>query len=301
VERPTIAVIPKGTTHEFWKTVHAGAVKGARDAEVDIIWKGPAREDSRDEQIKVVENFISRGIDGILIAPLDASALVGPLKEAQAAGIPVVIFDSGINWDEHESFIATDNYQGGLLAGRTLGAFLEGSGSVVMMRYVEGSASTTKREEGFLEAMRSEFPGIKILSETQYGGATVESCQQTAENLLNRYGSEVDGLFAPCEPVTVAFMNALDGEGMANTVHLVGFDASETLVNGLEEGSVHALVVQSPFAMGEMGIGALADILAGRSVEAFIDTGCAIITRQNMHEPAHRQLLAPDLEEWLGR
>ena len=124
----TIAVIPKGTTHEFWKSIHAGALKAAGDSDngTRILWKGPAREDARADQIKVVEDFVTRGVDGIVIAPLDDIALVRPLKEAVEEDIPVVIIDSGIRWDGYLSFVATDNYQGGVRAANELARQLDG-------------------------------------------------------------------------------------------------------------------------------------------------------------------------------
>src|SRR5262249_8000753 len=108
----TIAVIPKGTTHEFWKSVHAGAVKAQRELQdkgvnVEVIWKGPLREDDRDQQIQVVENFMTRRVSGILLSPLDSQALVAPVLNAERSKIPVVIFDSGLKTDKYVSFVAT--------------------------------------------------------------------------------------------------------------------------------------------------------------------------------------------------
>lgn len=294
----TIAVIPKGTSHEFWKSIHAGAVKASRDLDVEIIWKGPAREDDRDDQIKVVEQFVTRGVDGIVIAPLDDTALVRPLKEAVAEGIPVVVIDSGVNWDGYASFAATDNFHGGELAAEELATRLGGQGKVVVLRYVEGSASTTKREEGFIDAIRSNHPDIEILSDNQYGGATLEGCLSSAENLLDRF-AEIDGIFAPCEPVTVAFMRTLDQSGRKADTVLVGFDASEALVDGLRKGQVDGLVVQSPFAMGERGVQLLVETLGGATVPKRVDTGCVVITKENMNEPANMDLLDPPLEKYL--
>lgn len=294
----TIAVIPKGTSHEFWKSIHAGAVKAARENNVEVIWKGPAREDDRDDQIKVVEQFTTRGVDGIVIAPLDDTALVRPLKEATSEDIPVVVIDSGINWDGQVSFAATDNFHGGELAAAELARLLDGKGKVVVMRYVEGSASTSKREEGFIDAIRSNHPDIEILSDNQYGGATLEGCLSTAENMLDRY-NEIDGIFAPCEPVTVAFMRTLGQSGRKSKTKLVGFDASKALVDGLRNGGVDALVVQSPFRMGEAGVELLVKHLDGEVVPKRVDTGVAVITLANMNEPANADLLDPPLEKYL--
>lgn len=294
----TIAVIPKGTSHEFWKSIHAGAVKAARENNVEVIWKGPAREDDRDDQIKVVEQFTTKGVDGIVIAPLDDTALIRPLKEASSEDIPVVVIDSGIDWDGYVSFAATDNFHGGELAAAELARLLDGKGKIVVMRYVEGSASTTKRESGFIDTIRSKYPDIEILTDNQYGGATLEGCLSTAENLLDRY-DEIDGIFAPCEPVTVAFMRTLEQSGRKSKTKLVGFDASEALVDGLRTGKVDALVVQSPFRMGEAGVELLVKHLNGEEVQKRFDTGVAVITLANMNESANADLLDPPLEKYL--
>jgi ribose transport system substrate-binding protein len=292
----TFAVIPKGTSHEFWKAVHAGAVKAGNELGVEIIWQGPAREDDRDDQIKVVEQFITKRVDGIVIAPLDDTALVRPLKEASEAGIPVVVIDSSVNWDGSITFAATDNFEGGVRAAREMGRQLGGKGRVVVMRYVEGSASTTKREQGFLDTIRSDFPDVEMLSDNSYGGATLEGCVSTAENLLDRF-PEIDGVFAPCEPVTVAFMRTLDQAGRKASTVIVGFDASESLVNGLRNGKVDALVVQSPFAMGEQGVALLVDSIEGREVAKRIDTGCVVVTRENMETPEAQVVLDPPIDQ----
>jgi ribose transport system substrate-binding protein len=297
-QRLRIAVIPKATSHEFWQSVQAGALKGGHDADVEVLWKGPAREDDRDEQIKVVEGFLSRGIDAIVIAPLDKTALIAPLRDAKAEGIPVVIIDSGIEWEGYDSFAATNNQLGGQLAAMTLGEVLGGRGKVLMMRYLEGSASTTNREEGFLETLMRDFPDIEIVSSDQYGGATVESCQRTAEDLLNRY-TEIDGIFVPNESSTVAFVNALASLDRPSHTRLVGFDASEPLVDGLRSGAIYALIVQNPMAMGEIGVETAAALLRGGTVEKLIDTGVQVVTAANMDEPAIHSLLSPPLQDWL--
>ncbi|MDA0214609.1 MAG: substrate-binding domain-containing protein [Planctomycetota bacterium] len=296
--RPMIAVIPKGTTHEFWKTVHAGALKGASESGVDILWKGPAREDDRDDQIKVVESAVSRKVQGIVIAPLDEKALVPSLREAAMAKIPVVVFDSGIKWDGRSSFVATDNRRGGILAAEEMGRILAGQGKVVMMRYVEGSASTSLREDGFLSTMKEKFPAIQIVSSDQYGGATVDSAYRVAENLFNRF-PDLDGFYAPNESTTYACMKAATDLKRGSKVHLVGFDASEKLVAGLRAGSIDALVVQNPFRMGELAVTTMAKVIRGENVPKDVDTGCTLVTRANIDDPAIRTVLEPPIAQWL--
>jgi ribose transport system substrate-binding protein len=297
--RPQIAVVPKGTTHEFWKSVHAGSVKAARELGADVIWKGPVREDDRDEQIKVLEAFLSRGVAGIVVAPLDDRALVPVLKDASARAIPVVIIDSGIQWDGQVSFVATDNERAGALAAERLGALLSGRGQVIVMRYQEGSASTTARESGFLAALAQKFPGLSVVSSNRFAGATTESAYATAENLLSTH-KEVAGVFCPNESTTFGMLRALEAADRAGKLRFVGFDASAKLVEALAQGKIDGLVVQNPLRMGELGVRALLDKLQGKAVDKRIDTGASMVTRDNMREPAMQALLSPDLGRYLN-
>lgn len=293
-EARTIAVIPKGTTHVFWRSVHAGALAASRDRGVEILWQGPVREDDRAAQIRVVEDMISRGVSAIVLAPLDDTALVPVATEATREGIPVVIFDSDIEWDGRVSFVATDNYQGGVLAAQRMNELLGGTGSVLVMRYQEGSDSTSRREAGFLETMQQRFPGITIVSSNQYGGATTETAYATAENLLVRH-PDVGGVFTPNESTTFGMLRALTDADRAGVVKLVGFDANEGLVDALRQGHVHGLVLQNPVRMGDLAVRAAVDHLDGTPVEPRIDTGATMVTRENMDEPEIAALLAPDL------
>jgi ribose transport system substrate-binding protein len=288
-----IAVIPKGTTHEFWKSVHAGAERAARELGVEVIWKGPLKEDDRTAQIQVVEDFVVRGVDGIVLMPLDDQALVAPAREAAARGIPVVIGDSDLAWDGRVSFVATDNAQGGRIGGDELARLVGERGKVLMMRYAEGSASTMERERGFLEAV-GIYPDIEVVSSNQYAGATVESAYQTAENLLNSF-PELDGIFCPNESSAFGMLRALQDAGRAGSVRFVGFDASEKLVEGLRAGEVDALVLQNPAMIGEISVRVLVDHLDGKPVAERIDTGVSLATLENLDTPQIQALIAPDL------
>lgn len=300
----TIAVIPKGTTHEFWKSIHAGAVKAQRElaekgTKVEIIWKGPLREDDRDQQIQVVENFMTRQVSGIVLAPLDSQALVKPVNNAMQAKVPVVIMDSGLKSDKYVSFVATDNFKGGQLAGEHMGEILNGKGNVILLRYAVGSASTEEREAGFLDALK-KFPNIKIISQDQYAGATRELAYATSQNLLNRFGREADGIFVPCEPPTIAMTKALRDIGRAGgKVKVIGFDAGSQEVADLKKGDVQALVVQNPMKMGYLAVETLVKHLNGEKIEKRIDTGVVLVTKENMDAPEIKDLLNPPLDKYL--
>jgi ribose transport system substrate-binding protein len=295
-----IAVIPKGTTHEFWKSVHAGANKAGKELGVEIVWKGPVREDDRDEQIKVVENFIASHVDAIVLAPLDDSALVPAVTEAKGENIPVVIIDSDIKWDGRVTFVATDNYQAGGKAAERLGSLLsdKGKSKAIVLRYQEGSASTAARERGFIETLQKVAPGVELVSSNQYGGATTETAYKTAENLLVKH-TELDAVFCPNESTTFGMLRALQDAKRAGQVKLVGFDSSEKLVQALSHDELHGLVLQNPFKMGELAVHAAVDKLNAKTVPARIDTGAQLVTRENMAEPTVKDVLAPDLRAWL--
>jgi ribose transport system substrate-binding protein len=299
--KPRIAVIPKGTTHEFWKSVHAGAVKASGDANVDIVWKGPLKEDDLKSQIDLVDSFVAQGVSGIVLAPLSDTALRGSVKAAKAAKIPVVIMDSDLQGDDHASFVATDNDKAGGMAGDALAKLLGDKGNVVVLRYQEGSASTQHREQGFLDAIKTHT-GVTVLSSNQYGGATTESAFATSESLLiaqKASAGNVQGVFAPNESTTFGMLLALRKAGLAGKVHLVGFDASSKLVDALTAGDIDALVVQNPFTIGETAVKTMAQVLRGETVPRRIDTGATLVTKANMADPTVAALLHPDLAKWL--
>lgn len=301
----SIAVIPKGTTHEFWKSINAGAFK-ARDEltdkgiKIDVIWKGPLKEDDRDQQIQVVEGFTTKRVSGIVLAPLDSQALVRPVASAVEAGVPVVVIDSGLKSDQYVSFVATDNYKGGQLAGEHLGTLLGGKGNVILLRYAVGSASTEEREAGFLEVLKTKFPEIKIISSDQHAGPTRETGYQASQNLLNRYGNEAQGIFCPCEPPTIAMAKALRDIGKAGgKIKMVGFDAGSQSVQDLKTGDVQGLVVQNPVLMGYLGVMTMFKHLQGENVDKRIDTGVVLVTPENMDKPEIKELLYPPLDKYL--
>lgn len=286
-----VVVIPKGTTHQFWQAVHAGAEQVAAEKGLALTFKGPLQESDRAAQKKLVQQFVAEGVAGIALAPLDHKALVPEVRSAKAKGIPVVIFDSALDakaGEDFAAFIATDNEKGGRMAGEEMARLLGGKGKVVVLRYQAGSASTTEREEGFLAVARER--GLEVIVDNRFAGATTGEAKTQALNLADDL-KKADGVFCPCEPVTNGMMLALDQLQMTGKLKFVGFDVTAPLKKGLEEGKIHALVVQDPRRMGALAVESLKTLLDGGEVEAFVDTGCVLATKANMADAEVAPLL----------
>lgn len=300
----TVAVIPQGSTHEFWKSIHAGAVKATRDeaangVTVNIIWKGPMREDDREQQVQVVEGFLTQQVSGIVLAPFDKNALVRPVEEAKRAGIPTVVIDSALESQDPISFVGSNNFHGGELAADEMARLLGGKGKVLLLRYQEGVASTEAREKGFVERLKTH-PGIELVSSNQFAGATRDTAKSAAENLLNRYGNEIQGLFTPNESSTAGALLALEDSGKAGKIHFLGFDTSDIFVQAMRAGKLHGIVVQNPFRMGELGVKTLVAHLRGEKIEPRVDTGVTLVTPATLDQPDMQTLLHPPLDQYLN-
>ncbi len=278
-----IAVIPKGTTHVFWQSIHKGAEDAANEAGAKIYWNGPEREGDRDKQIQIIEDFLIQKVSGIVLAPLDSKAIVPAVEKIRSHNIPCIIIDSGIDTDKYDSFVATDNYQGGVIAAKRMGEILEGKGHIIVIKYATGSASTTKRENGFIETIEKEFPQIKII-DSKYGQDTVETALVTTEDLLTK-NTEIDGLFACNESTTTGALRALESHGLAGKVKMIGFDSSKVLIDALNAGTIDSLVVQNPYKMGYQGVKTCIAKLNGEDVPRLIDTGVALVTKENLNTP----------------
>lgn len=297
--KPVVGVVPKGTNHTFWQSVHAGAIKAGEEFELEILWNAPQMEIDSARQISIVENLITRQVDGIVLAPVDEDALVTVVERAADQGIPVAIFDSAIKTDRIITFVVTDNYQGGVMAAERMGEILGGSGKVGVIGFMPGSASTMKREAGFVETVAEKFPGIDVVG-VKFNMADRAKALAEAENLLTAH-PDLAGFFADNESSVDGTVQAVKQRGLAGKVKIVGFDASETLVDDMRAGVIDSIVVQDPFKMGYESTRQLATHLAGGEPERHIDSGAYLLRPENVDTPAMQAVVFPDLEYWLNR
>lgn len=295
-QKTRIAVIPKGTTHIYWKSVEAGAKKAASELGIDVTFIGPQKEDDRTQQIDLVRTQALQH-DAIVLAPLDAVALRDVVKEtAERDRKPVVIIDSALADSASfiTSYVATDNREGGRIAARHLSSILNGKGKVAMLRYMQGSASTLEREEGFLEEIKKS-PGIQVVSDNQYGGATASQAQDTAMNLLQSLvtadGLSIQGIYCPNQTTTYGMLQALQGKGFAGKVKFVGFDCDASFLDALKNGQLDGTVLQDPVNMGYLGVKAALAKLKGESPQAVVDTGATLVTPANVSDSKIQALI----------
>ena len=288
----SIVVIPKGTTHVFWKSVEQGARQAGKDLGVTVTWKGPLQENDRAQQIQIVQQFVSQGVDGLVLAPLDHAALVRPVQAAGEKKIPVVIFDSALDGTagkDFVSFVATDSERAGRMGGEQLAGLMGNKGDVVLLRYMVGSASTDARESGFLSAIKADT-AMRVVVDNRYAGATTGEAKTAALNMIDQIKA-AGGVFCPNESSTYGMLLALRQAGLVGKVKFVGFDASPPLVEALRKGEIDALVVQDPKNMGYKAVEALVKHIRGEQVEPRIDTGAVIVTKENMDTPEVKRLL----------
>jgi ribose transport system substrate-binding protein len=231
---------------------------------------------------------------------LHGRLLAPPVAAATKAGIPTVVINAGLSPAGQISFVATDNYKGGALGARRMGTVLKGKGKVILFRWLAGNAATTARETGFLDTLKSQFPEIEVISADQYAQGSYDLGKKTAVELLKRLGKEADGIFTVSELTTLAMLDALHETGQSGgKAAFLGYDNNPQLLAALKAGDIKGLVVQNPFQMGYQSVKTLVSHLQGKTVEKEIDTGCTMVTLDNITRPVVDELLNPRLVKYV--
>jgi ribose transport system substrate-binding protein len=295
-QKPVVGVVPKGSNHIFWQSVHAGAIKAAREFDMEVEWNAPTTEVDSSRQIEIVEAMVNRKLAGIALAPVDSDALVSAVNRAAAASIPVAIFDSEINSKNRITYVATNNSEGGRMAARKLAELIKEQGKVAIIGFMPGSASTMEREAGFEQEMKENHPRIRVV-QTAFGMANQAKALAATENIMAAHPDLV-GLFADNESSTMGAVQALKARADGK-VRMVGFDSSEQLVDDLRHRSMDALVVQNPFQMGYEVTKAIGMKLRGESPRPNIDSGATLVTWADIEKPDILALLYPDIKSYL--
>jgi ribose transport system substrate-binding protein len=303
----SIVVIPKGMTHEFWQSIHRGALRAKEELakegiEIEVFFNGPLRERDILDQISIVDRRIASGVSGIVLAPQHSRIMTAPVKRAVEENIPVVIIDSGLaDQDLMVKYVATDNYNGGWLAAEHLWSVLESKGilepRIILLRYQIGSESTEQREQGFLDYFDSNNhnrkrklpPPKKVtwVSTDKYAGATRDSASREAAPLVQQYKDQVDAIFAPNESSASGTLDVLRSQGLNKKILVMGFDSSQPLLQAIQEGDIVGSIIQDPYFMGYLSVYTLVRYLEGDDVtdgrkNMSQSTGEHLVTKENV-------------------
>lgn len=284
-----IAVIPKTTNMVFWQSVRSGAEAAGKEFGFEIAWDGPERETNNARQVQAIENALARHVEGVVLAPVDRSALVASVDKLAALNVPCAIIDSGLNSVQFLCYVSTDNYQAGAVAARRMGETLGGKGNVLVVMHIPGSLSTSKRVNGFTDTLASEFPEIKVVF-TENDQDSVEMAKQVTEQMLAQ-NPDLQGLFACNITTSLGAFQALQAQRRVQ-VKMVAFDPDRTLLDGLRSGQIDAIVLQNPYKMGYEGVKAVAlKLTKGQTGPRFIDTGIEVVTSISLTDPIILRLL----------
>ena len=289
--RRLIGVVPKATSHLFFLSIHSGVRTAAQEFGLDIVWNGPSDETDHNRQIQIVDSMITRRVDALAISATDEHALTAPVERAIAAGIPVTIFDSGVNTERYVTFVATDNAGAGVRAAKRLAALVGGKKTLAMVMQKPGGTSTGLRERGFEETIAREFPGYSIVAR-QYCMADRARALAAAENILTAH-PDIGGIFCSSEAASLGTIQALGARGMGGKVRLVTFDTSEAHVTALRAGTIDVMLVQDAVQIGYQAVASLARKLRGETPARLAALPAREIVRADLGKPDVQSLLRP--------
>lgn len=285
----TIAVVPKSVGLFYWGTVHAGALAAAKKLHVNIVWKGTEAETDVSGQVNILQDFITKHVNGIAFAATDAHGLVGTAQAAAKAKVPVVNIDSGLT-PQTPPLVATNNIAAAAKAADILAKQIGGKGDVALLPFVPSAATSIQRQQGFEQELK-KYPNIHLVA-VQYDQSDINTALSQMENILTSHPT-LKGVFAANEPGVIGTVHALLERNLVGKVKVVGFDNAPDEVSALKSGQVAALIVQNPFKIGYMGVQETLDLINHKKVPHSVDTGSTVVTKANMNQPSIHSILVP--------
>ncbi|WP_425483167.1 ABC transporter substrate-binding protein [Chelativorans alearense] len=287
-----IAVIVKTTNSNFWQNVNKGASAAIEgQSEHTMTFDGPASESAIADQVNLVDNAVNRGVAGIVLAPSDPESLIPAVKRANESGIPVAIIDSALGEGgkgTYQAFLSTDNCAAGKLAADKMIELAGSEGKIAVMSYVAGVGSEIGRVGCFVEQIKANSK-LEIVGPYYSQSQMATALNQTTDVLAAN--PDLKGIFGANEPTAVGMGRAIQQAGKAGDIVAIGFDGNEDLQAFVRDGTLDATLVQGSFQMGELGVNAVLDLIAGNSVEAQIDTGVVLVTKDNIDADEAKNVL----------
>jgi ribose transport system substrate-binding protein len=292
----TLAVVPKAVGFDFWDSVRKGAECAAsKMTDVTVQWDGVTTETDVTGQVNLLQNFLTRQVDGLVYAATDAKVLAQLTQDTLSRNIPVINIDSGTDpQPDNVPVFATDNVAAARKAADLLADALgPGDHKVAFIPFQPGTATNDQRTTGFKEEL-AKYPNLKLVAE-QSSNSDPNTALSVTENILTAH-PELDGIFVANEAGVIGAINALTQAGKAGKIKFIGWDASPDEVKGVTSGAITALVVQNPFRMGFDSVNAMVKTVRTGQIAASEDTGVTFVTHQNINDPQVRAILKPSCE-----
>jgi ribose transport system substrate-binding protein len=276
-----IPLISKGFQHQFWQAVKSGADKAAKDYNVTVSFEGPESEAMVDKQVDMLSAAMAKNPKAIGLAALDSKAMLPLLKKAQAAKIPVIAFDSGVDSDIPVTTASTDNRAAAALAADKLAELIGKTGEVAVVAHDQTSRTGVDRRDGFVERMKAAYPNIKVVS-IQYGGGDHLKSTEVTKSILQSHPN-LKGIFGTNEGSAIGVANGV--REMKRKVVIVGFDSGKQQKDAIRDGLIAGSITQNPVGIGYKTVEAAVKALKGEKLPKVIDTGFYWYDKTNIDDP----------------
>ncbi|MCM1156988.1 MAG: ABC transporter substrate-binding protein [Bacteroidales bacterium] len=286
-----VAVICKGSQHEFWKTVEQGAMDAGEELNIHVTFEAPEDESQIDVQIGMMEKAIENQSDAIVLAPLDTDRLNEVIDKAVKKGIPVLTLDSDVTTETRVATIGTDNETAGAIAARNAAELMGGEGKVAIISFVEGAQTAIARNEGFIREMEKYNGKIEIVG-IAYCGGDSEVAKEQALEFIKQY-PDIACIYGANEGSAVGVAAAVCEKNRQDDIIVLGFDSSDAEIAFLAEGAIDGMMVQNPYNMGYLGVRNINKVLDGKAIEERIDTGATYVNGDNLYDEDTQWLLYP--------
>ena len=276
-----IPLVSKGFQHQFWQAVKQGAEQAAKDLKVKVTFEGPETEAMVDKQIDMLSAALAKNPKAIGFAALDSKAAIPLLKKAQAAKIPVIAFDSGVDSDIPVTTATTNNVAAAALAADKMAALIGNEGEVAVIAHDQTSRTGVDRRDGFVERMKAAYPNVKIVS-IQYGGGDHLKSTEIAKSILQA-NPKLKGLFGTNEGSAIGIVNAV--KETRRQVVIVGYDSGKAQKDAIRSGLMAGAITQNPVGIGYKTVEAVVKTMKGEKLPKIIDTGFFWYDKSNIGDP----------------
>lgn len=289
--RCSMIYIPKirDDTNDFWTSVISGCKMAAEEYNSELEIMAPDKEENIEEQNQLLEKAIEQKPDAILFSPSSMDASDDLLKKAKEQGIRITYIDSYTDEELQDLTVATDNVEAGRMLGEYARTLINKDSKIAIVSHVKGVSTAVEREQGFREGLGDYANNIV---EVVYCNSLFEKSYELTQELMEKY-PDLKMIAGMNEYSAVGVGRAVSDAGVKDQIAVVGVDCSQEAINLMEMGVYKGIIVQKAFRMGYIGVEETIHLLNGDAVEKNIDSGCELVTPENMYNSDIERLIFP--------